>query len=205
MNNGIKNEVNVPIRFCNLPEYSNVTAEFINDAVDALMRAKNEIYGEIKHEKTSQLGTQITLETGDVIETPPLIVQAEFVIHISDAVNGNLDALYEAMDSMADGMLASIMPQIFARIGQICDATGNSINAGGQEISHDLLLDLLEKTEYVFDENGEHNTKLVVDLSVMEKIRNLPSATKEQDKRFDEIMERKRREFYASRPSRQLS
>lgn len=201
----LENDVNAPIRFCKLPEYSKVTAEFINDAVGALMRAKNEIYGEIKHEKTSQLGLQMTLESGEVIETPPLHVQAEFVMLISDAVNGNLDALYGVMESMADGMLSSVMPQIFARIGQICDATGNSIDAGGQEISHDLLLDLLEKTEYVFDENGGHNTKFVVHPSMMEKIRNLPPATQEQDRRFEEIMERKRKEFYASRPSRQLS
>ena len=92
---------------------------------------------------------------------------------------------------------------LFNVFPQICDATGNTVDAQGKNV-WDAHLEMLETMEMSFDENGNHNTTLVVHPDTARKIRENPP-TVEQLAKGEEIIERKRKEFYAQKRSRRLS
>jgi hypothetical protein len=80
------------------------------------------------------------------------------------------------------------------------------MDAGGQPLSHDLLLKSLEGIEFDFDENGDPIwPTLVMSPSMGEQFRRLPPMTPEQKKALEEMIERKREKFNARKRNRQLS
>lgn len=190
--------------FC-LPEYNIAMSLFMGRTINELMRSKDPVLGQIKTYEIDEIAnTQVTTSSG-VVETAPMLCQMEFSIILSDSVAGNLEGFTNSLDIAAESGLQSLMPQIYASISQVCEATGNTIDATGRPFTHDLFLQTLETLEIHFDEDGNHNLTMVVHPSLMEKINKLPPPTEEQNKAFEELLERKRREFNDRKRQRQLN
>lgn len=122
-----------------------------------------------------------------------------------DAAAGNLDSFAASIDQAAEAGLRSLMPQIYENISRVCDASGNTTNADGRPMSHELLLEMFDGLEVAFDEEGNHNLMMVVAPDVAEKIEKLPPMTEEQQKAWDEMIEHKRREFNERKRQRKLA
>jgi hypothetical protein len=80
------------------------------------------------------------------------------------------------------------------------------LDAGGQPFSFELLYEMLEKLEFSLDENDEIvMPSLLMHPDQVEKIRELPPPTPEQQRKLEELKQRKREEALARRRSRRLS
>ncbi len=79
------------------------------------------------------------------------------------------------------------------------------MNANGQPLSYDLIIQMLETMDMSFGEDGNSNAMLIVHPTTAEKIRNLPPPTEEQTRAWAKMIERKRREYNESRRVRHLS
>lgn len=111
-----------------------------------------------------------------------------------------------AMDKAAEQGVSTLMPGVFDYLSKICEATGNVVDAAGRPLTHELILSALEKVEIDFDVNDEPiMPTLVVHPEMAEKLSKLPPPTPAQDAAFRALMERKRGDYRARRPPRQLS
>lgn len=189
-----------------LHEYHKVTVEFFSTAFHELMQAKDPILRQIKTETIEHnLNSQLTTDSGEVIVIQPILNQAEFPLTLMDAVEGKLESFVIGIDTASEAGLRSLMTQIFERLGQVCDATGNTLDAQGQPISHDFMLQMLEKVEMRFDEEGNHSTIFCLPPKITEQLKKLPPPTLEQERAWNELIERKRREFNERKRYRQLA
>jgi hypothetical protein len=92
---------------------------------------------------------------------------------------------------------------IFETISKTCDSTGNSFDGSDKDF-WDSYLDMLENIHMRFDKDGNHNYKVYIHPSKKKEIEENPP-TPEVLKKAEEIVERKRKEFYAQKRTRRLS
>jgi hypothetical protein len=193
-------------RLFGLPEYEEAFADFVHTAILELKRRKDPLLSRIRVDYSDEIHTsQNTMPSGKVVETKPFKVPMQIGIELDDAIAGQSDSLTEAINNAAEEGLKLGMPQIFEQLGRVCDAAGTAINAEGQPLSRALIMQTLEKMEIEFDNDGKANIGVFVGPDTYKQFQNLPPPTPEEDQAMNELLERKRAEFYARQRSRKLS
>ncbi len=190
-----------------LPEYHTAFTKFFGAAVRELMKSKDAVLGKIQTEEREHIPTtQISMPSGNTVELEKIQAEMKFTIHADDIIKGNLERLVVNIDEASDQGLESLMPQFFKYLNQVCEASGNVVDAKGEPFSYDLLLKVLDKIEIPFDENGNPELPtMVVHQDMLEKLRKLPPPTEEQLQKHKEIIDRKRKEHNDRRRNRKLS
>ena len=190
-----------------LPEYTLALVKFVHNGVSRLMEAKDQVWAMIPRAEPTEAvpTTQNTMPSGEVVQNPPVMLEATVVLHYDDIRSSSADALAEQMDSAAGQNLSVVMPHLFDILRRTSDAAGTATDAGGKPFSFELFLASLEKIDISFDENGKPELPtLVVNPVLAKQIQAMPPTTAEQQKLVDELIERKRREHYARRRDRKL-
>jgi hypothetical protein len=103
---------------------------------------------------------------------------------------------------LADAFGSQMTQGMLAHISEVCDASGQTIDAAGRDFI-EVIIETLETIEMSFDEDGKPNLTLVVPPGSAEKLRN-KMPTPEQEERIQEILERRRAEWDASRSRHDL-
>jgi hypothetical protein len=190
-----------------LSEYERAGREFFSDAQHALMRSRDGLYGMLRIEEVSDLPTQrVTLASDQVVEQAPMSIESVVVFEMDDVVLGRFDGICASMDAAAESGLASLMPQFYSQLSEICDAAGQSIDSGGRPIDHEVILEAIAAVEFDFDEEGNPKfPTIVMHPDTAEKLRALGPPTTEQDRKFEDMVEEKRRAYFAGRATRRLS
>jgi len=91
---------------------------------------------------------------------------------------------------------------MLAHISEVCDASGQTIDAEGRDFV-DVMIETLETIDISFDENGEHNLTIVMHPDTLAKLQD-KQPTPEQEARIQQILERRREEWNASRSRHDL-
>jgi hypothetical protein len=190
-----------------LPEYDLALASFVSEAIQELMRRKDQFLGAIKTVESPQIPTvQNTMPSGEIVENKPMRVAMPFAVDFRDAIAGNSDSLLVSIDTAAEEGLKVVMPQIFSYMGRLSEAAGTATNAGGQKISHRLLRETFEKAQIEFDENDQPKMQtLVMHPDTAKELKQLPPPTEEEVQAWNEMIERKRCEYNDHRRHRKLS
>jgi hypothetical protein len=190
-----------------LPEYERAQFNFFHAAVGKLMRTKDSLYASIPEAEPWEgiPTTQNTMPSGEVVENKPLMIESKVVIKWDHIRSCNLDALAEQVDAIADERLSIVMPHFFKVMERMCDAAGTGADAGGKPFSFEVYLAGLEKIELQFNRDGQPILPaLVVHPTMAKQIASLPPPTEEQQRAYNDLIERKRREFNARRRYRKL-
>jgi len=195
------------VYFFSLLEYERSFAQLVGKTVRDLMAKKDPVLGSVKSVPSDQIPiVQNTMPSGEVVEGQPLRTELTFALEVDDIVAGDFDKLAAALDTAADDGLKQVMPKFFERIGELTSAAGNTVDARGQPLTFELLLQGFERAQMDFDEEGNPILpKLVLGPELYAAFQKLPPPTQEQQKLWDEMIERKRREFNDSRRHRKLS
>jgi len=191
-----------------LPEYVRVVAIFTYNSINELVRRKDPILSQIPVNKVDEIPTaQYSLPSGETLEIEPIYVSGTANLQTDDLLSGELNSYYIFLNEVAENMLPQMKQQFYEHVNSVCDAFGQSVSAEGQPISHELIMKLLERKQIEFDDNGNfaEGETLVLNSSTVEQLRNLPPMTAEQEKAWNDLMERKRQEFYARKRTRKLS
>ena len=195
----------MPLSLFGLTEYDTLTTEFMLTTINDLMRRTDSVLNEMPfHEVQDLPKTQVTTRTGEVVKTETLNCHMEFSVALSDSIAGCIEGFTTSMNAAAESGLQSLMPQVFRAISQVCEATGNTVNAEDKGLTPEVFLQMLKNLDIHFDEDGNHNLKWVMHPSTFEELSKLPPLTEKQQRAIDELLERKRREFNANRRHRKL-
>jgi len=190
-----------------LPEYECAQFKFFHAAVGKLMRAKDSVYASIPEAEPweSIPTTQNTMPSGEVVENKPLMIESKVVIKWDDIRSCNLEALAQQVDAIADERLSIVMPHFFKVFEKTCNAAGTGTDAEGKPFSFEMYLAALEKIELRFDRDSRPILPtLVVHPDMAKQIASLPPPTEEQLGAYNDLIERKRKEFNARRRDRKL-
>lgn len=211
MNSKKQNDVNrvtekEPLRVAQFPEYNRAFGLFFQNALRELMRRNDPILSRMPTLGTESIGPSAVggYESLDH-QIEPMRVETTFTLPYSVIYNTDIPELAIALFSAAEEGLKSLMPQIFAIMGKICDESGNAVDAKGLPFSWDQVIDGIEKILIHFDESGQARLpKVIVPPEMKEKIDAIPM-TAEQAARFNSVIARKRDEFFAQKRVRKLS
>ncbi len=182
-----------------LPEYTLALVRFVRYGVGRLMEAKDHVWAMIPRAEPTEAvpTTQNTMPSGEVVQNPPVTLEAKFVLRYDEIRSSSADALAEQMDSAADQNLSVVMPHFFDILRRTSQAAGTASDAGGKAS--------LENIDISFNESGKPELPtLVVGPELAKQIRAMPPITAEQRKLVDELIERKRKEHDARRRDRKL-
>jgi hypothetical protein len=189
----------MPVLF-EVPEYQRAFLTFTRNALRGLSSAKDPILGRMRRQQPtrSYLGRN-SMPQRQVHEGVPMPVQSEFILTAAEILDADARVLGRKLNDLTDSYLASLMPQIFEAIGAATVAAGTHLDAGGKPLSADLFIEMIEKMEVQFDDEGRPQLQMVIGPDT-----TIPTPSNEDQRRIDEVFERKHQEFIAKRRSRKL-
>jgi hypothetical protein len=192
----------MPDSLFSLPEYDHAFVAFINSTVQALAAAKDPVLatmprarpGRMYHPRNTVVGEQQPLDS------QPVTVRSVLELKTADIESCDDQALVEALDRQAEEYVASIMPQLFAAMGRASEAVGTSFDAGGHPLSAEVVAEALERMDIDFDDDGTPRLPSIV----VGEGTEMPEDTPEGRRIIDDVIARKREQFFAQRRHRQL-
>jgi hypothetical protein len=191
-----------------LREYADAEAAFIGKALDALAQSRGGFLAQIRSEPTSRTGgTQITTDAGEVVEFEPAELVAEMKLQWEDIADGRIDALLATIDEAAGHLHDEKTKWVLGNIEQLAEATGNTVDASGRPL-FDAVYEMFEKVEMTFEDDGSVSKgfAFVMHPDMVETMKRFEAEmTPEQRKKLDDLIDRKREEFFARRRRRELS
>lgn len=187
-----------------LPEYETIFSQFFQDTVNTFMSLKSDMLPGIQmsnHEGPISMRTNVNEE---VIDKEPSLVEMSFNIPYESIINTDINCLIMAIEEASDSGLQSLIPQVFDFLSEVCEASGQVVDGKGQPYSFDLFLELLEKIEITFEDDGTPNMPTMVVNPKMREVIEKNPPTKEQEKKMEELINKKRNDFFAKKRTRRL-
>jgi hypothetical protein len=132
-------------------------------------------------------------------------MRARMELETTAITHTDLDAWCDLLWDVAEQFAGQQMRYLLDSVGEASDRVGNTINLRGRPISHDDVLDMLEKMEFKVDEEGNpEGLVMVLPPELMKQVAELPPRTPEQEARRAAIIDRKRRQQNAKKRVRRL-
>jgi hypothetical protein len=191
-----------------LTEYARAEAMFVGRTLDALSRSRGGLLAEIRSEPTSRSGeTRITTDSGEVVTFEPGEVVAQMSVEWDDVSAGRVDALIATIDEAAGHHHNEMTKWVLENIERLTEATGNAIDASGRPM-FDAVYEMFETIELSFEDDGSISKGFmwVMHPDMVETMKRFEAEmTQDQRKKLEELIDRKREEFFARRRRRKLS
>lgn len=112
------------------------------------------------------------------------------------------------IDEKAKDMGGQMAKHQFQVLSDTINETGNSVDAKGQKLTPDLFLETMQKMSIAFDKDGNPKLPTMVISDKMsdewKRVIQEAEADPEHKKKFDKIIEQKRKEYDAEQASRKL-
>ena len=191
-----------------LPEYLLAERGFTYKAIETIARASDPVISQLQvEENVERTSTQYSLPSGETLEMQEIVVGTDATLNFIDVLDGNLSGYYTLVYEMSQELIRKFVPKFYEHVATVIDAYGGTVNADGQPLSHELMLELFERKQISFDEEGNISKDeiLVVGPQMAEELRQLPPRTPEQERKWNEMLERKRQEFNAGKRTRRIS
>ena len=185
-------------------EYALATSVWFSSAVDKVMRASDELYASLTHEQAEAMPEELVQPVGggETIIVSPSSFTAAGVVTTDGIVDGKLGDVHVAVAETAEQMLAQVMAAMFARLNEVTDRTGNTVNAKGGLV--EAFIEMVQKTEVRFDEDGQPAFTIAASPEMGATLRRELAESPDQARRLDAALAAKREEFNASRRRRRL-
>jgi hypothetical protein len=188
-----------------LTEYARAEQNTIYDAVAALARSRGGIAADITSQPSARVGTtQITTDSGETVEFEPFAVGAHIRIEWDDIAKGNVQAMIATIDEAAAVYHEELSQRVYANLDKLTEATGQRVDASGKDIN-DAMYEMFEKLELTFEDDGSISKgfRIYASPDVAEKLAKAEvKMTPDQRKRLDDLIDRKRQEFFARKRHR---
>lgn len=190
-------------------EYHDAAMRWISETVRALERELHPILNSFRSETIEDLpvdeGGEDALEQLPEVASPlfrPMKYEHGLTVSVDEVLAFDVDSFLAAVHAMADDMGQQMVKGMLEHLSEICDANGQVINAPDGDL-YEALLEALETVDFEFNEDGTHNLQVMLHPDTAQKLIDLPP-TPDQERRAEEILQRRREEWRASRRRRQL-
>lgn len=187
-----------------IPEYDSAAMQLIQEVMSGLMSV-DPLFAGIEISPTAHQGPLRNVGGETPLDQGMFAVRGEGLISWDSIHNSKIDDYTKFLVNISESQRKALAREFFKNITEITDATGNKIDAKGKPLTYDMILDLLEKVEFGFDENGKPlYPTLVLPPKMIERLTQI-KPTPEQELRKSKILEEKRKKFNAQKRSRRLS
>jgi hypothetical protein len=131
-----------------------------------------------------------------------------FEVNKEELIDKGVIAYHEKLPEIAEEALRRRKELLFRRTGEACEEAGTAIDAQGRPFGPDLFLEMLERVEIDFDEDGQPRLPTVVVSPEMGAYIRSHMAKWEADEQFQarraQIIEEKRNRWIDRESHRQL-
>ena len=151
---------------------------------------------------------QLIRDDGSSSESEYQEISAAFIIDRKDVPGLTPEKIREKLDAIADEMAGQMSHHVIATIKRATDEAGNTIDAKGKKFSPEFFLDMLDRMQLSFDEDGTWQPPtLIVPPGFVETNKELISLFENNPDlrtRQKEIIDRQREEWRAREAYRKL-
>ena len=161
-------------------------------------------------ESTVHEGDRFTIhrEDGSVDTKPFEALEASVELSPDDVQSEDTSRVAAAVDGLAEQLAEKASKKLFETVKESVEAVGNTVDAAGRPFSAELWLDVLEKMELNFEEDGSWRPPTVVLHPTMlsraqSELSRLDTEADLRD-RLGKIIERQRKEWRVREANRKL-
>jgi len=185
-----------------LPKYSFANIQFVREVKTGL-DALDPILGQIRNVPVVHSGRMRQVSEPNTLETPMKKQEANEMLEFKCYFKTDTEMFRDFICSLQKQFSEISKKHLFEVVFKTTEATENVFNANGRN-TWDAILEMTERTEMYFDEDGNNNYQFYVHPDTYKKLAENPP-TPEQEKKMQEVMNKKREEFYAQKRIRRLS
>lgn len=185
-------------------ELENLVSKFVENAT----RARAPAMGSISRHRIFEGKQSVIIRPdGEENETKFHAFSADSEIPSKTLLYSSLNEILECFIPVAEAMAKDHEKMFFETMDEVTKKTGNIVHGGGQPLSHEKILEVLEVIQIDFDSDGSPIMPTMIISPAMEprlkELMNDPSA-KEFEAKQNAIIERKRLEWRDREANRTL-
>lgn len=151
-------------------------------------------------------GGMVYKSDNEKLEIPLDRLSVGLTVTIEDVVNFNLEKTCMDIYEFGDSFRKDIAKTLFSTLEQVTDFTGNVVDGKGKGISHELIIEMLEKIDIGFDQDGNpYLPTFVIHPDMAKSLESLKADEIKYKARIEEIIEKKRKDYFAKKGYRGLS
>jgi len=194
-----------------LPDFPKLKTEVHRDVLARIRRRvdrADSVVSQIKRFSQHE-GRDMRYERIDAppVQSGPEEIGAPFQVLLSDVpdlVGPKLDA---KIDEIAQEIAKQQAGMFFRRTQETCDEVGNAIDAAGQPLSAELLLEMLSKVQMDFEPDGTPTGQFVIHPDMVPALKKAGEELERDPglkRRHEDILRRQREEWAARESHRKL-
>jgi len=191
-----------------IPQLEEELETLVSRFVENATRARAPAMGEItRHRLFEGHNSAIVRPNGEEDETEIREFSAESEIPSKTVLYANLDEILQCFLPVAEAMASDHEKMFFEVMRETTKKTGNVVDGGGQPLSHEMILEVLETIQIDFDADGNPRMPTMMISPAMEpRIKELidDPAAKNFEKEQQKIIEKKRLEWRDREANRTL-
>lgn len=191
------------IRF-NTSAYQRAMVEF-NRSVIYGLSTLHPVIGPVQQRATIHGGPVRNVAGPAPVDHPMFRVASQVEMPLDVIRQSLLDEYALGLVDMAGQYCDQLTERFVQLIREVTDATGNTVDAGGKILTHDLVLDVVEQSEIDFDEEGNPVLPTVMLNSQGFDLLARTEPTETHRRRFEEIIASKKAAHDAQKRHRRLS
>jgi DNA-binding transcriptional regulator of glucitol operon len=151
---------------------------------------------------------RIAREDGTIDESNLEQASAEMSLRAEEIPHMTIKERMAKLDDVADEIVRQQLKHLFQTVKDVCDKTGQSVDARGKTLDADVVLAIIEKMQLDFDDMGHHKEiSVVVPPALTEQMKKVLEQIESDPvlrKRYEDIVMRKRIEWRDREASRKL-
>jgi hypothetical protein len=196
-------DVLVVIRF-DTPAYQKAMAEFAQSVVNGLAEI-HPVVGQLRRHATAHAGPTRNVPGPEPLDHPMFRLEQRVTIPDNVIRESLLDDYGSSLVEIGAQFCDQMTERFVQRMSEVTDATGNSLDVEGRPLSHDLILDAIERVEIDFDDEGNPRMpSLMANPQTLAPLARI-QPTDEQIRRYEQIMTAKKAAHDAQKRHRRLS
>ena len=190
-----------------LHEYDAAFGRFFGRGMRVLAQASSPLLADMRFvEMPGTAGSRVRDRQGMDVVLDPGEISTKVTSELDAVRDGDYEQLHAAMFESADVMARQLVGHLIETMGKVTEGTGNVVDAGGRSFGFDVFYEAIERMELSLDENDELvMPTIVMNPADVEKLRDLPDLTDDQQQKMDELKARNKEEALARRRRRRLS
>lgn len=192
-----------------LPDLKMNIKRLLDRYLQKQIQARLGAFSDIPHNKVHEGNRmRIIRADGSIQDSDFFLSSAEIVLKMDEVPSLTIEQRLEKINEVADKMANQINKNLYTILHEATDSAGQSVNYQGKPFDVDAILAVIELIQIDFDETGRHMPlSLIIPPSLTSKAKQIIEQFESDPmlkKRYEEVIERKRMEWYDRETARKL-
>lgn len=185
-----------------IPQYSDALRKLFESACESI-HSSDQMLQMMPLQRITHSGPIRNVPGPEPLDHPLALMEQSAEIPKGTIRDTDTDAFTEILHAFAEGVTRQRAAYMFEMFDSITEKTGNRISAEGNPATYDRLTDMLELAEHSFDDDGKPQGAIILPPKAYAQLFARPPTNAEY-RRLEEVMERKKAEYFAQKRTRRL-